>query len=153
MTIGERWTSAAVALAIPGCLLAVASVGALSLAAVGRYPMWRHLPLNLGESAGARDEAEVVRLIERGDNPDARYPIRPGILSNRPLNLLPLEAAIARDDRAIVSQLLSKGASLDAGLWSELRCFAGERTAPILDEHRPAAAARPQCGDKDAPWD
>ena len=69
---------AAFAVAIPGCLLAAASLVALMLAAFGDYPMWRHEDVNLAEAAGVREEAEVTRLIERGQDPNASYPVRPG---------------------------------------------------------------------------
>jgi hypothetical protein len=97
---------AAVALAAPGCLLAAASAVALMLAAFGHHPMWPHQPTNLAEAAGVRDEAEVARLIEDGENPNVRYPIRPGLIFDVPTRLTPLEAAVAADDAQMVTRLL-----------------------------------------------
>ena len=57
-------------LAAPGCLLAAGLAVALGLAAFGRHPMWLHEPGNLSEAAAVRDVAEIVRLIEYGENPN-----------------------------------------------------------------------------------
>ncbi len=144
---------AAFAVAIPGCLLAVASLVALMLAAFGEYPMWPHEDVNLAEAAGVREEAEVARLIERGQDPNASYPVRPGLLFERPAKLTPLEAAVINDDPAIVALLFANGAAVDGPSWLALRCFAGNsRVSPVLDVHRPAAVSL-ECAGRKTPWD
>ena len=143
---------AAIAVAAPGCVLAVLSVIALAIAAFGEHPMWPHEPLNLVEAAITREEAEAVRLIEDGHDPNARYPVRAGLMFDHSTRLTPLEAAVARDDVPTLRQLLARGAMMDAGIWSRLRCNApGERIPPVLDELRPAGAAM-QCAGVTAPW-
>jgi len=132
-------------------LLAAVSLVALAMAAFGRYPMWPHKEFTLAEAAGARDEAEVVRLIENGEDPNARYPVREGLVFERAANLTPLEAAVLNDDPAIVRQLLARGASADGTSWGVLRCVAGSRVAPVLDEHRPSTS--PDCAGIKTPWD
>lgn len=135
----SRWI--AIAVGAPGCLLAVASVVALVLAAFDRHPMWPHQPVNLAEAAGVRDEAEVVRLIEQGGDPNIRYAISPGLIFDYPTRLTPLEAAVANHDPSMVTRLLAKGAVMDAALWTYLRCIAdGEEVPRVLDEHRPEGA-------------
>jgi len=86
----SRW--ATVILAAPGCLLAAVSAGVLILAAVGFHPLWPHRPTNLAEAAGVRDEAEVVRLIQQGHDPNVRYAVRTGSIVDFSLRLTPLEA-------------------------------------------------------------
>jgi hypothetical protein len=137
--------------ALPGLLLAAVSVVALAMAAFGRYPMWPHKKFTLAEAAGARDEAEVVRLIENGEDPNGRYPVREGLVFERAANLTPLEAAVLNDDPAIVRQLLARGALADATSWGALRCVAGSRVAPVLDEYRPSPS--PDCAGIKTPWD
>src|SRR5688500_4931932 len=139
--VGRVNRPAALAVALPGCLLAAATVVALTLAAFGEHPMWPHEDVNLAEAAGVREEAEVVRLIEQGQNPNASYPVRSGLLFERPARLTPLEAAVINDDPAIVAQLFANGVAVDGPLWVALRCLAGDsRVAPVLDEYRPQAA-------------
>jgi hypothetical protein len=143
---------AAIAVGTPGCLLAVLSVIALIIAAFGEHPMWPHEPLNLAEAAITREEAEAVRLIEDGHDPNARYPVRAGLMFDRPTRLTPLEAAVARDDVPTLRQLLARGAAMDTAIWIRLRCSApGERMPPVLDELRPAGATM-QCAGVTAPW-
>jgi len=146
----SRW--AALALAAPGCLLAAASTVALMMGAVDHHPMWPHQPTNLAESAGVRDEAEVVRLIERGDDPNARYAIRQGLIFDFPIRLTPLEAAVAADDAEMIRSLFANGAVMDAALWTYLRCIAeGDRVPPTLDEFRPSEAVT-NCDEVRSPW-
>ena len=151
--VGRVNRPAAFAVAIPGCLLAAASLVALMLAAFGDYPMWPHEDVNLAEAAGVREEAEVARLIERGQDPNASYPVRPGLLFERPANLTPLEAAVINDDPAIVALLFANGAAVDGQTWVALRCFAGNsQVSPLLDAHRPAAIPL-ECAGRKTPWD
>lgn len=146
----SKW--AAVALAAPGCLLAAASVVALTLAAFDRHPMWPHQGFNLAEAAAVRDEAEMVRLIEQGEDPNARYAIEPGLLFDAPIRLTPLEAAVAADDAEMIGRLLTNGASMDAALWAHLRCIAEGDDAPsMLDRYQPAGALL-RCDDVSPPW-
>jgi len=143
----------AILLAAPGCLLAAASIGALGLALIDEHPMWPHVPYNLAEAAATREEAEVIRLIEQGDDPNVRYPVRAELIFDYPTRLTPLEAAVARDDPAVVRRLVAKGARLDAALWTYLRCIVqGDRVIPALDEHRPEGAEL-QCDGVRAPWE
>jgi hypothetical protein len=98
-----------------------------------------------------RDEAEVVRLIEQGHDPDARYDIRPGLIFTYATRLTPLEAAVATDDPQMV-RLLAKGAVMDAALWTYLRCIAeGDEVPPTLDQYRPAGTLL-RCDGVSAPW-
>ena len=149
--VGRVNRPAAIAVAAPGCLLAAASLVALMMTAFGDDPMWPHESVNLAEAAGTREEAEVVRLIEQGQDPNGRYPAREGLVLERAAKLTPLEAAVLNDDPAIVRQLLARGASADGTSWGALRCVAGSRVAPILDEYRPSTS--PDCAGIKTPWD
>jgi hypothetical protein len=143
---------AAAALAVPGCLVAMASAGALVLTVVDEPPMWPHEQVNLAEAAGVRDEPEVVRLIERGEDPSARYPVRAGLIFGRAMALTPLEAAVANEDPEMVVRLVAKGAALDAQIWAYLRCAAeGDTIRAALDQLRPSGAS-PGCDGVSASW-
>jgi hypothetical protein len=133
-------------------VLAIASVIALTLAAVDRHPMWPHQSLSLAEAAGVRDEAEVTRLVEDGADPNARYPVRPGVVFDVGMRLTPLEAAVASRDPEMVERLLALGTVMDTTLWTYLRCIAdNRRVGPMLDGRRPAGS-KLQCDGIVAPW-
>ena len=143
---------AAIALAVPGCLLAAATAVGLVMTVFGQSPMWPHLAVNLAEAAGVYDESAMVRLIEDGANPNERYPVRAGLIFGYPMNLTPLEAAVANDDPTMVARLIEKGATMDAQVWTHLRCIAqGERVPPVLDERRPSGAVQ-SCEGVVRPW-
>ncbi len=145
----RRWS---VGLAIPGCILAAASAVALTLAALDRHPMWPHEPLNLAEAAGARDEAEVTRLIEDGADASAAYPVRAGLLFDVETRLTPLEAAVAARDPEMLDRLFDLGVPVTAPIWTHLRCIADERRiGPWLDARRPADAVM-NCDGVVPPW-
>jgi hypothetical protein len=142
----------AVVLAAPGVVLAVATGIGLVMTVRDQPPMWPHRGVNLAEAAGVRDESEVVRLIEDGADPNATYPVRAGLIFSYAMNLTPLEAAVANEDPVMVKQLVAKGASLDAPLWTHLRCIAvGDRVPAALDEIRPSGAAL-TCEGVVRPW-
>lgn len=138
--------------AVPGCLLAVLSVGALTLAPFDRHPMWPHQQTNLAETAGVRDEAELIRLIREGHDPNIKYPLQPGLIFEFRISLTPLEVAVAVGDALMAERLLTNGAVLDAAQWRELRCVAGrDDVSLVLERHRPPDAEL-NCGGVTAPW-
>ena len=146
----SNWT--AIALAAPGCLYAAASVVVLALAVVDRHPMWPRESMNLAEAAATRDEGEVARLIEGGEDFNQRYPVRPGLLFDRPAVLTPLEAAIAADDPMVVQRFMQEGTPLGVERWTYLHCIAGGDEAPqVLEQYRPPGA-EPDCVSVRAPW-
>ena len=80
----------AIVLAAPACLLATATAVGLVMTTFGQSPMWPHQPMNVAEAAGVYGEAEVIRLAESGENLDARYPIRSGLIFGYSMQLTPL---------------------------------------------------------------
>src|SRR5712691_5971156 len=131
-------TWAAAALATPACVLAVGLALSLALGVVGRHPMWPRYDLNLSEAASVRDEAEVVRLIGSGEDPNGRRDIRPGVLFDYAVRLTPLEAAVASQRAEMVEQLLANGALMDAVVWNRLKCLSrGSEVPLVLEQHRP----------------
>ena len=135
----RRWPS--VALAAPAVVVTAGLTLALVFGVFGRHPMWPDDGLNLSEAAATSDEADVVRLIERGEDPNIRRDIRPGVLFDRAVRLTPLEAAVVSQRTVMVERLLANGAVMDAAVWSQLRCLAGgNEMPPFLDRRRPAGA-------------
>jgi hypothetical protein len=110
-------------------------------AALGRSPIWPDQHLNLSEAAAGRDDAEVMRLIGDGEDPNAARPVRAGMLADQPVHVTPLEAAVLARRGIIVERLLASGAAVDETTWNRLRCLAeGTEGAGVLDRHRPGRA-------------
>ena len=149
MTTG-RW--AAIALAAPGCLLAAGLSLTLVQAAFGHHPMWPDQQLKLSEAAGFRDEAEVLRLTERGEDPNLQREVRAGLLFDLAVRLTPLEVAVASRDPQMVRQLLGNDAVVDAHGWNRLRCLSEDNESSLLlDQHRPLGVTM-RCDDVRPPW-
>jgi hypothetical protein len=111
------------------------------MAAFGYYPMWSGLQWNLSEAAAVRDVAEVARLIEEGEDPNAARDIRAGLLSEATVRLTPLEAAVVANDENMVMHLLDSGAVINTTRWNRLHCLAdGDEIRRVLDERRPPDA-------------
>jgi hypothetical protein len=113
----------------------------LVLAPFDRHPFWPRQQLNLSEAAAVRDAAEIVRLIESSEDPNAARGVRPGLLAQQTVRATPLEAAVAMKDPEIARVLLVNGAVMDAQVWSRLRCSAdGDEMTEYLDRRRPPKA-------------
>ena len=132
---------AAVATAAPALMIAGARGLALILAAFGHHPMWPEWDLNLSEAAAVRDDAEVVRWIEQGQDSGNKLVVRSGLLFDYPVSLTPLEAAAAAGNANTINLLFRAGAVLEPEDWSRLRCEA-ERSDVVetLEAHRPSGA-------------
>lgn len=148
----ERVKALGVAFAVPGVILAAASALALTAAVFGAHPMWHQGALNLSEAAAARDEAEIVRLIAAGEDPNLRRDVRGGIIDDDPVRLTPLEAAVAQSDASVIYGLFTHGAVLDGESWNLLRCLArGDDVRGALDMYRPAGIEL-RCAGVEPPW-
>jgi len=143
---------AACAAAPPLAALAINVAILVPGAGGGTPPFWRGGSLTLSEAA-ALHEGELVRLIAAGTDPNARYPLRPGVLAVTPLT--PLEAAVGARRAEMVELLMLHGATMDSGNWTRLRCFAIETGAPdvvaMVGRYRPAGA-RESCDDVATPF-
>ena len=131
-----------VAAAAPAVVLASLEAAMLMIATVRDHPRWPNTELNLSEAAAVRDHAEVVRLIESGENPNTRRPVRPGLVQNDvEVEATPLEAAIAIRRPELVSLLFDRGARLSPADWLRLWCSAQAQeyagVAAVLDTRRP----------------
>lgn len=146
--MSDVWYWRAAAVAAPGCALGAGLAIALAGAALGRSPIWPDQDLTLSEAVVTRAEADLVRLLRTGADPNAPYDVRPGLLESRAVRVTPIEAAVRSHDAEMLERLLRHGASIDAAAWNRLRCLAvaDEGLAELLERHRPAAAVR-RCND------
>jgi hypothetical protein len=96
--------------AAPAALLAVLRVAFLVLGMWDIHPFWRWEPLNLAEAAALRDRGEVSRLIAEGQDPNATYRVRRGMVERYPVEITPMAAALSARRDEIVEILLDAGA-------------------------------------------
>jgi hypothetical protein len=94
----------------PAALLALARVVFLVLAIWDVHPFWLFEPLNLAEAAALRDRGEVARLLADGEDPNATYRVRRGIVREYPMQMTPMAASTAARRDEIVQILLDGGA-------------------------------------------
>jgi hypothetical protein len=96
--------------AAPAALLALTRVVFLVLALWEVHPFWRWEPLNLAEAAALRDRGEVARLLAEGEDPNATYRVRRGVVREYAMQMTPMAAARAARRDEIVQLLLDGGA-------------------------------------------
>jgi hypothetical protein len=124
-------------------VVCVALPAIIATAVAAASPLfWKGGSLTLSEAAALRDAGEVARQIASGADPNAAYPLRPGVLAAS--SLTPLEAAVGSRRAEIVDVLLTHGATVNAGGWRRLHCFAVRTGASdvvsMLDRYKPADA-------------
>lgn len=99
----------AIAAAPPLALALAALLLATGLPGV-RNAFWHIESVNLAEAAALRDLARVRRLVEEGADPDARLPVRAGILGADGREMTALEAAKETGASDTIDLLLELGA-------------------------------------------
>jgi hypothetical protein len=86
--------------------------------------LWPPDDVTLSEAAATRNNAEAVRLIERGANPNQPSRVRDGLLtSGYPVTIKPIEAAVGAQRADSVRTLLAHGAAVDQEELNVLRCL------------------------------
>jgi hypothetical protein len=146
---------AALALAIPGMVVALGSAGLGLMTLAGVNPFWSEQPVNISEAAALRDSATVLRLIQRGEDLAAAHRVRAGVLFDRAVTLTPVEAAVAARRSEVVDAILSSR-RLEATDWQRAFCVAAaapdEDIREVVSAHRPADATDADCADYTRPW-
>jgi hypothetical protein len=118
------------ALALPALFVTVSLAVIACAELLGAHPLTMGPPRSVPEAIAMRDQAGAARLIEEGADVRAIGLVRPGILTDRPLLVTPLEAAVLVDATAMLDFLVAKGATVP----DELACLAadaGARTARV----------------------
>lgn len=140
----------------PAIVLVCVELGVLSWTAMGGQPRWPDEQLTLSEAAAVRDEAEVVRLVNGGQDPNARYRVRVGLVDNgREVQLTPLEAAVSIRRPEMVDLLFLHGVRASGDDWRRLRCVAdafGDRDLVAALERGSPGQPNGSCAGSEALW-
>lgn len=138
------------AVAVPG------TAAAIFVLTVGLWPIFTGGPpvVSLSEAVVTRAQAEVVRLLRDGVDPNARAPMQGLFDDVSVVNATPLEAAVAARDEELLAVLLRYGAAITPDNAHVLRCIAeargaGEGILRQLPQGPPGADA---CDGVTLPW-
>ena len=115
-----------IVVALPCIVLAAISTWWM-LGRVAGGGLWPPDRVTLAEAVATRNNAEALRLIAHGSNPNQRERVRDGLLVNgHDVIVSPLEAAVGAQRAEAIRMLLANGATLDETELRVLRCY--ERT-------------------------
>ena len=114
------------ALALPAALVTVGLAVIACAEILGAHPLTMGPPRSVPEAIVMRDDAGAARLIEEGADIRAIGLVRSGVLTDRPLLLTPLEAAVLVDATPMLDYLVDRGATLP----DDLACLAADIGAP-----------------------
>lgn len=101
------------------------------------------------------DDAEVMRLVRQGVDPNMPAHIRADMLRSSEYLMTPLEAAIAAEERGTAVLLLDLGAVIHEGNHPTLLCFArvkGDADTIALVESKNPGAGPVDCAAVRTPW-
>jgi hypothetical protein len=86
--------------------------------------LWPSDEVTLSEAVATRNNAEALRLIELGEDPNNASHVRGGLITNGyDVTVKPVEAAVGAQRADSLRMLLANGASLDKEELLVLRCF------------------------------
>jgi hypothetical protein len=152
-SVVRRLTLAAAAL--PAVVLGALTAGLLLRAMVGSHPLWRVEPVNLSEAAALRDQATVVQLVRRGEDPYQRREVRADLLFNDRAELTAFEAAIASGRAEVMEAILWSARRPEPAEWNRLRCLSKLQETDdideVLDRYKPESAVL-ECSSVTRPW-
>jgi hypothetical protein len=113
------------ALALPAAVITLALAFVACAEILGAHPLTMGPPRSVPEAIVMRDAAGAARLIDEGADVRAIGLVRAGVLTDRPVLLTPLEAAVLVDATAMLDFLAASGATVPV----ELACLAADAGA------------------------
>jgi hypothetical protein len=119
----------AVAVAAPPVVLLTMALVVLISGALGHHPLWPDSRPTISEAIILRDLGALSQALEARPDLQRRYPVRPGMVTDKALELTPFEAALAarRDD--VVGFLAQRNITPSTGERQRLRCLAAQQGA------------------------
>jgi hypothetical protein len=144
------------ALALPALAWLAAATVVLAAVLLGYRALAAPADLTITEAAVLSDEAELLRQIRHGANPNADASMRRGMLGDQDYIMTPLEAAIAGRHAEVVQLLVDNGATLASNNFPRLLCLARLSDAAdivaVLETHAPPRSAAVDCTGIRLPW-
>ena len=98
------------ALALPLTIGTVVTAFIAAAEQTGAAPFARIVPRNSAEAAGMGYAADVIRLLESGEDPTRIQPVRPQVISSSVLHATTAEAAVWSRQLELVQVLDARGA-------------------------------------------
>lgn len=114
----------------PGLIVAAVVVASLGLRAAGVFPFEPAGRMTLSEAAALESEADIVRLVRAGADPNARRWVRRTRIRAVGTELTPLEAAMTARHVSVMTLLAEHGAVVDAQNLPALWCLASSQHNP-----------------------
>lgn len=134
------------ACSVPAILVAITGAWGAVVNPRGGW-IWPPDQVNASEAVATGNYAELVRLLELGDDPNRSHPVQAPFLSSEPVVATPLEAAVRGGQATMLELLLERGAVMTPGLAGRLKCLNEGRNNPeveaILDRFVQGAPACP----------
>jgi hypothetical protein len=143
------------AAALPAVLVGLVSVAQVGLSLFAANPVWAVQPVTMAEAAALRDPGTVMRRIRQGADSHTAQAVREGIVSNEPVMLTPLDAAIAARRGEVIELLVWAAPPRHGGEWVQALCLAAalgdEGISEILARLKPPSV-EPDCAGFTRPW-
>jgi hypothetical protein len=141
--------------AVPCAALALVSAWWFAGAVVGGGGLWPPDQVTLIEAVATRNNAEALRLLSKGADPNQPGRVRQGLVTGGyDVTMKPVEAAVAAQRADTLRMLLASGALVDDTQLLVLRCLERARrdsgVREILDAR---AAGEPECAGVNLPID
>ena len=115
------------ALMLP-CLALAALSGWWTIGAPLGAGLWPPDEVTLSEAVATRNNAEALRLIRLGADPNQPSRVRAGLLtSDYAVDVTPVEAAVGAQRADALRMLLANGAKIDGSEMRLLRCYEQSR--------------------------
>jgi hypothetical protein len=143
--MNPRMAAVIVLIATPALALAAISAWWTAGRALG-HGLWPPDSVTLSEAVATRNNAEALRLIRGGADPNQAWRVRGGLLtSSRDVTVTPVEAAVGAQRADALRMLLANGATIDGGQLQVLRCYERVRNDSAVREILGAGAETPDC--------
>ena len=129
---------------VPVAALALTGAWAVVANPAGGW-VWPPDEVNVSEAVATGNYAELVRLLENGDDPTRSRSVRAPLLASQTVVATPLEAAVLVRNATMLQLLVARGAVITRSIAGQLKCLNAEHpdqdVRRVLDEVAPAATS------------
>ena len=124
------------AVSVPGLLVAVLfALSAIVDAVSGQPLVWPAWQISLSQAVIMSDQAEVIRQLEAGVDPNGRYEVGEVLRPGERYLITPLEAAVLTREVVLIELVVRRGAIIDERNDQTLQCFARSSGSQAILEY------------------